>query len=118
MHEAKGSMMLLGEEAGVHIPRHLQALIATIPGVGAAFAEMLPIVGVIAAIAIISKLIAKNEEAKEKLAQGWDKFGVESATVFEDLDDKMLKVGKTADELAGKNLEALKTKLAVIYHVS
>jgi hypothetical protein len=100
MREAKGSMMMLGEEVGVHIPRHLQALIAEIPGVGAAFAEMLPIVGVIAAIAIIAKLIEKNEEAKEKLAQGWDKFGEVSQGVFNSLEDKMLEVGKKADELS------------------
>jgi hypothetical protein len=118
MREAKGSMMLLGEEVGVHIPRHLQALIAQIPGVGLAFAEMLPIVGVIAAIAIIAKLIAKTDEAKEKMAQGWDNFGVTSLQVFNNLDDKMLKVGITADELAGKHLAALHKELLLIDHAS
>jgi hypothetical protein len=118
MREAKGSMMLMGEELGIHIPRHLQTLIAGIPAVGAAFAELLPLIGVIAAIAIIEKLIAKNEEAKEKLSQGWDKFGVEAETVFGDLDDKMLKVGKTADELAGRHLAALRKELELIDHAS
>jgi hypothetical protein len=111
-------MMLLGEEIGVHIPRHLQALIAQIPGVGLAFAEMLPIVGVVAAIAIIGKLIAKNEEAKEKLAQGWDKFGVVSQGVFNELGDKMLEVGMKADELAGRHLAALQKELTLIDHAS
>jgi hypothetical protein len=118
MREAKGSMMLLGEEIGVHIPRHLQALIAEIPGVGIAFAEMLPIVGVVAAIAIIAKLIEKNEEAKEKLAQGWDKFGTVSQGVFNTLGDKMLEVGKKADELAGRHLAALQKELTLIDHAS
>jgi hypothetical protein len=118
MKEAKGSMMLMGEELGVHIPRHLQALIAEIPGVGLVFAEMLPIVGVIAAIAIIAKLIAKNDEAKEKLAQGWDKFGTESVTVFDALDDKMIQVEKRADELAGRHLAALRKELELIDHAS
>jgi hypothetical protein len=118
MLEAKGSMMLLSEELGVHIPRHLQTLIAELPGVGAAFGAMLPLVGVIAAIAIIEKLVAKNEEAREKLAQGWDTFGTESALVFDNLDDKMLKVGKTADQLAGRHLEALRKELTLIDHAS
>jgi hypothetical protein len=118
MREAKGGMMLMSEELGVHIPRHLQTLIAGIPAVGAAFAEMLPLIGVIAAIAIIVKLIEKNEEAKEKLAQGWDKFGTEALTVFGDLDDKMLKVGQTADELAGDHLGALAKALELIDHAS
>jgi hypothetical protein len=118
MTEAKGSMMLLGDEIGVHIPRHLQTLIAAIPGVGLAFAEMLPLVGVIAAIAIIEKLIAKNAEAKEKLAQGWDKFGVVSQGVFNELGDKMLEVGMKADELAGRHLAALQKELTLIDHAS
>src|SRR5579862_9931492 len=71
MREARGSMMLLGEEIGVHIPRHLQALIAELPGVGVAFAEMLPLVGVIAAIGIIAKLIEKSDEAKGKMDATW-----------------------------------------------
>jgi hypothetical protein len=118
MTEARGAIALTGEELGVHIPRHLQTLIAAIPGVGMAFAEMLPIVGVIAAIAIITKLIAKNEEAKEKMAQGWDKFGAVEAGVFNDLGDKMLEVGKKADELAGNHLAALEKELKLIDHAS
>jgi hypothetical protein len=118
MHEARGSLMLMSEEVGVHIPRHLQALIAEIPGVGAAFAEMLPIVGVVAAIAIIAKLIAKTDEAKEKMAQGWDNFGVTALNVFNSLDDKLLQVGKRADELAGRHLEALHKELLLIDHAS
>jgi hypothetical protein len=67
MMEAKGSMMLLGEETGVRIPRHLQTLIATIPGVGAAFSAMLPLVGVAAAIGIVAKLIEKHEKLIESI---------------------------------------------------
>jgi hypothetical protein len=118
MAEAKGSIALVGDEIGVHIPRHLQALIAEIPGVGLAFAEMLPIVGVIAAIAIIAKLIAKTEEAKEKMARGWDSFDVTVQNVFNSLDDKLLQVGKRADELAGRHLEALHKELLLIDHAS
>ena len=118
MREARGGVALLSEELGVHIPRHLQTLIAQIPAVGVAFGEMLPLIGVIAAIAVIEKLISKNEEAKEKLAQGWDKFGAETITVFDDLDDKLLRVGITADELAGRHLEALRKELTLIDHAS
>src|SRR6202051_880348 len=68
MHEAKGGLMLVEESVGVHIPRHLNALLAQIPGVGALFANMLPIIGVVAAIAIITKLIEKHDEMKDKAA--------------------------------------------------
>lgn len=62
MQQAKGGLMLAEESIGVHLPRHLNALIAQIPGVGAAFANMLPVLGVLAAITIIVKLIEKHEE--------------------------------------------------------
>ena len=48
-------------------PRHLNTLIAKIPGVGALFANMLPIAGAAVAIEIVGKLIAKHDELREKL---------------------------------------------------
>lgn len=65
MYEAKGGLMLTEHLLGVPLPRHLNSLIAQIPGVGAAFATMLPIVGVLLAIEIIVKLIEKHEELKK-----------------------------------------------------
>jgi hypothetical protein len=118
MREARGSLMLVGDEIGVHIPRHLQALIAEIPGVGMAFAEMLPLVGVLAAIALIAKLIEKSAEAKEKLAEGMEKFGITSADVLNSLDDKLLQVSIRADELAGNHLQALREQLLLIDRTS
>ena len=52
MGEARGGLMLVEESVGVKLPRHLNSLIAQIPGVGAAFAMMLPIAGVVVAIEI------------------------------------------------------------------
>ena len=69
MGEARGGLMLVEESVGVHLPRHLNALIAKIPGVGAAFATMLPIAGVLVAIEIIVKLIEKHNELKEKQSE-------------------------------------------------
>ncbi|HLX83815.1 MAG TPA: hypothetical protein VKR59_07945 [Terriglobales bacterium] len=68
MREARGSMMLVGEELGIHLPRELRTLLAEIPGIGVAFATMLPIIGVVAAIAIVSKLIEKHREALQELS--------------------------------------------------
>src|SRR5260370_11776596 len=33
IREARGSIMLLGEEIGIHLPRHVQRFIAELPGV-------------------------------------------------------------------------------------
>lgn len=75
MTEARGGLMLVEESVGVKLPRHLNSLIATIPGVGQAFAMMLPIAGVVVAIEIIGKLI----EAHNKAAEAIRKAAEESA---------------------------------------
>ena len=67
MGKARGGLMLVEESVGVHLPRHLNALIAEIPGVGEAFSTMLPIIGVVAAIAVIAKLIEKHEELEKAI---------------------------------------------------
>ncbi len=118
MREARGGIALAGEELGVHIPRHLQTLMAEIPGVGLAFAEMLPIVGVVAAIAIIEKLIIKASEAREKMELNAGKLAETTASVMGGLDDKLLEVEKKADELAGNHLGALYITLTQIDHAT
>jgi hypothetical protein len=118
MMEAKGSMMLLSEQLGVHIPRHLQTLIAEIPAVGAAFGAMLPLVGAVAAIAIIAKLVEKNEEAKEKFTHDWMSANTEVQEVFNKLSDKLLDAGIKADELSGNHLGALTKQLQKIDNMS
>jgi hypothetical protein len=71
--EAKGSLMLLNHELGLKMPRHLTALIAQIPGVSSAFATMLPVIGVVAAVAVVYKLIEAHQKLQEALEKGWAK---------------------------------------------
>jgi len=60
--EGRGGIALASEAIGIHLPRHLQTLLAKIPGVGAAFSAMLPIAGAVVAFEIVGKLIAKHDE--------------------------------------------------------
>jgi hypothetical protein len=64
-HEARGGIMLLTEEVGIHLPRELMMLLSHIPLVGSAFSAMLPIIGVVAAIKVIGDLIEKHEKLAE-----------------------------------------------------
>ena len=64
MGSARGGLMLTEHLLGVPLPRHLNSLIAQIPGVGAAFATMLPIVGVLLAVEILGKLYDKHRDAE------------------------------------------------------
>src|ERR1700749_1755820 len=46
--EARGTIGLLGEDIGVHLPRHVQPCVAELPGVGAALEAAFPILAVVA----------------------------------------------------------------------
>jgi hypothetical protein len=81
--EGRGGLMLTEEAIGIRLPRHLNTLIAKIPGVAAAFSAMLPIAGVIVAIEIISKLIEKHDA----LAAAQVKAATESTDLAIKLDD-------------------------------
>ena len=67
MREAQGGLALAGEELGIHIPRHLRALIAEIPGIGIAFSTLLPIIGAVFAVKMIAEWVEAHEKAAREL---------------------------------------------------
>jgi len=70
---AKGSIVLLGEELGIHLPRHLSTFLSELPGVSTLMANaFVPIAVVALGIAIfkVSEHIAKLNEAAVKAAEG------------------------------------------------
>ena len=76
--EARGTVMVLGEEIGVHLPRHVQRFIAELPGVAGAMSAAFSGVAVVAiGVAIyeagekVVEFIHKNEEAARKNAEAW-----------------------------------------------
>ncbi|MGH9553336.1 MAG: hypothetical protein ACRD3W_28405 [Terriglobales bacterium] len=81
--EAKGSLMLLGDTIGITIPRHLQTVIASIPGVGTALSAAFNSVAVLAFIDIVVKIIEKVQEfrkAAQEAAGAFTKFLKDAAT--------------------------------------
>jgi hypothetical protein len=105
MGEARGAVMLLNEELGVKMPRHLVSLIAKIPGLSAAFAAMLPLVGVIAATKVIYELVEAHKKAQEAMEMAMSEMGAQGATVLGGLNEKLdaskLKFMELADDGAG-----------------
>jgi hypothetical protein len=119
MREARGGLMMTEHILGVPLPRHLNTLIAQIPGVGAAFATMLPIIGVVLAISIIGKLIEKHiehAEAIRKAKNAFEDISAEGSKSMRDLDDKVLESGKKLDELSHNHAAALAKELKLIDH--
>lgn len=117
LSESKGGLMLFEDAIGVRLPRHLNSLIAQIPGVGAVFANMLPIIGVALAIEIVGKLIEKHEKAKEAIeetAKAWAAVDDAAAKSLYSTQTKILEVQKAVDELHHNHLAALQTELEII----
>jgi len=66
MRESVGGVRLLSHELGVPLPREIARLIATIPGIGAAMTALLPVMGAVFAVTMISSFIKKHEELISK----------------------------------------------------
>jgi hypothetical protein len=72
MMEARHGVMLLGEEMGIHMPRAVAGLIASIGPIGAAMEVAFPILGALALVEIIGKAIEKHEAYAATLRKNAD----------------------------------------------
>lgn len=63
--EARGALMVLDEEIGLHLPRHVTGLVSQLPGLSAALASAFPVIAVIALGKAITELIEKHEKEAE-----------------------------------------------------
>jgi hypothetical protein len=67
LSEGRGGIMLLGEEIGIHLPRHVQTFLATLPGVATAMAAAFPILAVAALGVALVGLTEKMEKHAQEL---------------------------------------------------
>ena len=81
MVESRGAVVLLGEQFGVHTPREISRLIATIPGIGLALSSVLPILAAVWAVEKIIEWHKHVQEAQEALRSGF-------ATSLQDTTDR------------------------------
>jgi hypothetical protein len=119
--EGREGLMLLEESTGVHLPRALTGLIASVGPVGAAFEAMLPILGVIAAIDVISKLIEAHQKAAEaarELGNVEQDASTKSTMALQGIEDKLVEAQIKTDELAGNHIAALNKQLELLDHQS
>jgi hypothetical protein len=114
MTEARHSVMMLGEEFGVHIPRALASFIASLGPVGAALEAAFPFLAVIVGATLLIEHLAKIREAGEKLTTDQVKFGTAVENAFNTLDQKLIQAQIKSDELRNDHLGALKLQLELI----
>jgi hypothetical protein len=63
--EARGALMVLDEELGVHLPRHVTGLVSQLPGLSTALAAAFPVIAVISMGKAVTELIEKHEKEAE-----------------------------------------------------
>src|SRR5271166_3279391 len=59
MYEARGAITLLGEEVGVHLPRHLRNFVATLPGVSTLMSAAFSSIAIVGLGAIVLETARK-----------------------------------------------------------
>ncbi len=69
LSDAKAGLMVLDEELGIHIPRHVTALISQLPGLQTAFAAAFPLLAVVAVGKAIGDMVEKEQKHAEEMAR-------------------------------------------------
>lgn len=125
VREAKGSMMLLGDEIGIRLPRHLQTFVAKLPGVSKAMSAAFDTIAVIALIDIVVKagekiteFVEKHKKAAEELAKAQEAVGQAGEKAYRSLEDRALSAQIKIDELTNDHVAKLKDELELINHQS
>jgi hypothetical protein len=117
MKSARGSLMMVEESVGVRLPRHLNTLIAEIPGVGAAFAMMLPIAGVVLAGELIHKLVEGHKSLEDSIhgnSAGWRELTEQSEKFHLSAEAAILGLKAHLEELTSGPLASFGTRLKEI----
>jgi hypothetical protein len=114
MGEARHSVMLLGEEFGVHLPRALATFIAGLGPIGAALEAAFPFLAVIVGATLLIEHLQKLREAGVKLTDDQVRFGTAVNNAFNALDEKLIQARIKSDELRNDHLGALRLQLELI----
>jgi hypothetical protein len=112
--EARHSVMMLGEEFGVHLPRALTTFIAGLGPIGPALEAAFPFLAIALGATLLIEHLVKMREAGQKLTADQDAFGLAAQNAFNALDEKILQAQIRADELRKDHLGALRHELQLI----
>lgn len=103
MTEAKGTIALVGEEIGVHVPRHVRGFIAELPGVGVALEAAFSATAVLVLLDVFVKLVEKAHEWYEALMND-----AEAAKIAEAAHDELVNSIMSSHEETAKLTEQFK----------
>ncbi|MGA9070907.1 MAG: hypothetical protein WB424_11670, partial [Terracidiphilus sp.] len=118
MMEARHSVMMLGEEFGVHLPRALTSFIASIGPIGAALEAAFPFLAIALGATLLLEHLAKMKAAGLQLTEDQERFGTAVNNAFNTFEAKLINSQIRVDELTHNHLDALRLKLELIDHQS
>ena len=124
LREAKGEAGLLGEQFGIHLPRHVRSFIAEMPGVGSALSAAFAATAVLFLLEALVKVTEKVSDAagaflynadaakksNESVAETNKRFLELAATAAKD-QQALENFGKSALELADNKIAKLNDRL-------
>lgn len=114
MTEARHSVMILGEEFGVKIPRALAGFVASLGPIAGVMESAFPFAAIALGATLFIEHLHKAKEEAEKLAESQEKFHTTAHNAFNALDQKLLQAQIHADELNKNHLAALHHQLEMI----
>jgi hypothetical protein len=118
MMEARHSVMMLGEEVGIHLPRSLTMFIASLGPIGPALEAAFPWLAVILGATLLIEHLSKLKENGDKTAEAWKHIETEGTHALNKMGDELLQVEAQSDRLSGNSLAALQKQLLLIDHQS
>jgi lambda family phage tail tape measure protein len=112
LHEAKGSVALLGEMIGIHLPRHVRSFLAELPGISTVMANAFAAVAVIA----LADALYKAYEHFQKVQEAAKKAKEALADLNITMENQALRLAaanlKIEDQIAALENRPAKNKLA------
>src|SRR5580692_5828202 len=114
MGEARHSVMMLGEEFGLHLPRGVTSFIASLGPVQAAMASAFPLIAIAAGATILIEKLTKMGEEAAKSGQAWLAISDDIAKWGRTSKEELLDVQIQLDKLSGDKLKELQDTLKKI----
>ncbi|MFZ3279090.1 MAG: hypothetical protein WA182_19505 [Candidatus Sulfotelmatobacter sp.] len=112
--EARHSVMMLGEEFGVHLPRGVTMFISSLGPVQAAMSAAFPLLAIAAGATILIEKLMKMSDEAAKSGQAWKGITDDIAKWGETSKEELLDVQIQLDKLSGDKLKELQDTLKKI----
>lgn len=114
MGEARHSVMMLGEEFGVHLPRGVTSFISSLGPVQAAMSAAFPFLAIAAGATILIEKLTKMGDEAAKSGQAWLAISDDIAKWGRTSKEELLDVQIQLDKLSGDKLKELQDTLKKI----